>query len=284
VRQTDLPSRSDPAWEGADLLLLTGLHEELEWLHRVFGIEFEGHIRLGTSYFVGELKRGSRNVRIVTLLQQEKGLTNSAITATKALCTWKPTVAVMTGICAGVKGSVNLGDLVVATQCFEHSSGQLRDGAIIPLQNRVSTPPWLLNFLMTLTDSKDLQMQIRNGFGQSIPADAKPTIHYGSMACGPQVIKDKAYIDNLKNREHSLLAIDMESYGISLAASMCSTVSRPIHSLVVKGVCDFADSAKSDEWHDYCAYASATFVKAVLDRIFTRDRAYAVIKGVPDHG
>lgn len=284
MRQADLPSRSDPACEGADVLLLTGLHEELEWFNRVFRVEFEGIVRLGTTYLVGEFKQGSRSVRIVTLRQQEKGLTNSAITATKALCTWKPTVAVMTGICAGVKGSVNLGDLVVATQCFEHSSGQLRDGEMIPLQNRVSTPPWLLNFLMTLTDSKDLQMQIRNGFSQSIPADAKPTIHYGSMACGPQVIKDSAYIDHLKNREHSLLAIDMESYGISLAASMCSTVSRPIHSLVVKGVCDFADSAKSDEWHDYCAYASATFVKAVLDRIFTRDRAYAVIKGVPDHG
>lgn len=104
------------------------------------------------------------------------------------------------------------------------------------------------------------------------------------MACGPQAIKDKAYIDYLKSRGHSLLAVDIESCGISLAASMCSTFLRPINSLVVKGVCDFADSAKSDEWNEYCAYASAAFVSAVLDRIFARDRAFAWIKGVPDHG
>ena len=83
-----------------------------------------------------------------------------------------------------------------------------------------------------LTDSQDLQEQIRNGFGQSMPAEAKPTIHYGSMACGPQVVKDKSYVDLLKSKEHSLLAIDMESYGVALAASMRSTYSHPITHLV----------------------------------------------------
>jgi hypothetical protein len=84
-----------------------------------------------------------------------------------------------------------------------------------------------------LTDSQDLQEQIRNGFGQSMPAEAKPSIHYGSMACGPQVIKDRSYIDLLKGKEHSLLAIDLESYGVALAASMCCTYSQPITHLVV---------------------------------------------------
>jgi nucleoside phosphorylase len=284
VRQADSPSPSDPAWEQADILLMTGLHKELQWIQKVAGLEFERHVCLGTSYLVADVKRGSRNVRIVTLRQQEKGLTSAAITATKALCLWKPNLAVMTGICAGVQGSVNLGDLVVASQCFEHSSGQLRDGEMIPLQNRVSTPPWVLDFLMSLTDSQDLQKQIRNGFGQPMPADAKPTIHYGSMACGPQVIKDKSYVDLLKSKEHSLLAIDMESYGVALAASMCSTYSRPIIPLVVKGVCDFADSEKTDDWHDYCSYASASFVSAVLEQALSRDRAFAWITGVPELG
>ena len=84
-----------------------------------------------------------------------------------------------------------------------------------------------------LTDSQDLQEQIRNGFGQSMPAEAKPTIHYGSMACGPLVIKDRSYIDLLKGKEHLLLAIDMESCGVALAASMCSTYLHLITHLVV---------------------------------------------------
>lgn len=100
------------------------------------------------------------------------------------------------------------------------------------------------------------------------------------MACGPQVIKDQPYIDSLKSKEHSLLAIDMESYGIALAASMCSTYVRPIVPLIVKGVCDFADSEKTDVWHDYCSYASAAFLHAVLDRAISRERAYNWMKDI----
>jgi nucleoside phosphorylase len=75
----------------------------------------------------------------------------------------------------------------------------------------------------------------------------------------------------------------MESYGLALAASMCSTYSRSIIPLVVKGVCDFADSEKKDDWHDYCSYASAAFVRALLEQAMGRDKVYNWIKGAPDH-
>jgi hypothetical protein len=65
----------------------------------------------------------------------------------------------------------------------------------------------------------------------------------------------------LKSREHSLIGLDMESYGVVLAASMCSIHARSIVPLIVKGVCDFADSEKSDLWHDYCSYATYSWLK-----------------------
>jgi nucleoside phosphorylase len=276
---SDAYSNLNPIKDGADILIMTGLHEELHWLQNVFGCEFRRCSHLGTSYLVSKMTQADRSVRIVALRQQEKGLTSSAITATKALCHWKPRVAIMTGICAGVKGSVSLGDLVVATQCFEHSSGQLRDGELIPVQNRVSTPPWVLDFLMSVTDSQDVLQQTLPGFSQPLASDVRPVIHYGSMACGPQVIKDKSYIDLLKSKEHSLLAIDMESYGLALATSMCSTYKRTIIPLVVKGVCDYADKQKGDDWHDFCAYSSAAFVRYMLEIAMSRDKAYNMIKG-----
>lgn len=265
----------------ADILLLTGLHEELQWIQKVTGFEFQRRNCQGTSYLFADVNRGNRNVRIVTLRQLEKGLTTAAITATKALCIWKPSVVVMTGICAGVRGAVNLGDLIVATQCFEHSSGQLKDGQLIPLQNRVAIQPWLLDFLMSLTDSSTMLKKIQADYTHSLPDSFEANIYYGAMACGPQVVKDQSYIDQLKGREHSLLGLDMESYGVALAASMCSTHAHTIVPLIVKGVCDFADSGKSDHWHDYASYASASFVLAVLEQIFERDHAYSRLKGLP---
>ena len=282
MNQFVAPSAEGLPDDRADILLLTGLHEELQWIQRVTGFQFERRVRQGTSYLIADVTRGPRSVRIVTLRQLEKGLTTAAITTTKALCIWKPSVVVMTGICAGVRGCVDLGDLIVATQCFEHSSGQLNDGNLIPLQNRVVIQPWLLDFLMSLTDSSAILHQIQTGYTQPLPVGYKTNIHYGSMACGPQVIKDRSYIDQLKGREYSVVGLDMESYGVALAASMCSTHAHTIVPLIVKGVCDFADSDKSDDWHDYCSYASAAFVLTVLEQIFSRDHAFSRLKGLPD--
>ena len=262
----------------ADILLLTGLLEEQHWIQKVTGFEFSRVVREGTSYQVADVTRGTRKVRIVALRQLEKGLTTAAITATKALCIWKPSVVFMTGICAGVRGAVGLGDLVIASQCFEHSSGQLLDGHLVPLQNRVAMQPWLLDFLASLTDSPAMMQQIQAGYTKPLPNGFVSSIHYGTMACGPQVVKDQAYIDQLKAREYSLLGLDMESYGVALAASMCSTDMHTIVPLIVKGVSDYADSDKSDTWHDYCSYASASFVLALLEEIFSQDHAYFRLK------
>lgn len=66
----------------------------------------------------------------------------------------------------------------------------------------------------------------------------------------PQVVKDQSYISMLKSREHSLVGLVMESDGVALAPSMCSTHACSIVLLIVKGICDFADSEKSDLWYD----------------------------------
>lgn len=274
---------ADEQADKADVLLLTGLHQELEWVQRVIGLDFNRRMRGGTSYLCADITRGERSVRIVTQRQLEKGLTTAAVTATKGICIWRPRFVVMTGVCAGIRGAVDLGDLIVATQCFEHSSGQLIDGLLVPAQNRISIDAWLLDTLTYLTDSSSIIPDIQASYTAALPADSKTRIHYGSMACGPHVVKDKSYMDALKNREYSLLGLDMESYGVALAASMCSTHSHPVVPLIVKGVCDFADSEKGDLWHDYCSYASASFVLRLLEEVMLRDYAFSRITGLAEH-
>lgn len=263
----------------ADILLITGLTKELEWFSRTMGTEFRKVPRQGTSYLYGVHRVGDREVSIVAIRQLGKGLTSAAVAATKAICLWQPAMVVMTGICAGVEHSVELGDLVVASQCFEHSSGQLVDGEIIPLQNRIAMEPWLLDYLMSMSDTEGFMSAIQSGFPGELPDGFGSRIHYGSMACGPQVVKDPVYVGRLRSREHSLLALDMESYGVVLAASMCSTPARTVHAVVVKGVADYADVNKNDDWHDFAAYASAAFTRNVLDMTFDRPVAFAKLTG-----
>ncbi|MFN7900336.1 MAG: hypothetical protein ACK5N0_11855 [Synechococcaceae cyanobacterium] len=274
--ETNIPSNQR---QSADVLLLTGLHAEMHWAQRVLGVEFQRCLRQGTSYLRGEICRGDRCISIVTQRQLEKGLTSAAVTATKAICLWQPNFVVMTGICAGIRGAVELGDLIVATQCFEHTTGQRIEGDIVPAQNRIPIEIWLLDFIMALTDSVDLNPKLRSSFPHSLPQDLRSRIHYGSLACGPYVVKDAAYMESLKNREYSLLGLDMESYGVALAAKICSTHSRPVVPLIIKGVCDFADVSKSDDWHDYCAHASCALAMAILEEAMARGQGFDNLKG-----
>lgn len=140
----------------------------------------------------------------------------------------------MTGICAGVRRTTEPGDLAVATQCFAHATGPLIDGNLIPLQNRVSIQPWLLDFLILLTDSPSTLEQIRAGYGKPLPDQMATNVHGGGMACGPQVIKDKIYSEQLRSKEYFVVGLDMESYGVALAASMGSTHSHTIVPLILK--------------------------------------------------
>jgi nucleoside phosphorylase len=41
--------------------------------------------------------------------------------------------------------------------------------------------------------------------------------------------------------------------------------------IVVKGVCDYADSHKNKEWQDFAAATSASVVKALLERYIITD-------------
>jgi nucleoside phosphorylase len=261
----------------ADIVIITGLAAELDWFSRTIGVEFERIARQGTSYLRGIHRDGDRQISIVAVRQLDKGLTSAAVTATKAICLWQPSVVVMTGICAGVEKSVALGDLVVAVQCFEHASGQLVDGEILPLQNRISLEPWFLDYLRSISDSPSFVTAIQSGYPGSLPDDFAMRIHYGPMACGPHVVKDAKYMAKLRSHEHSLLALDMESYGVALAASMCSTPARTVHAVVVKGVVDYADGAKNDDWHDYAAYASAAYARHILEMTYHRPVALAQI-------
>ena len=59
--------------------------------------------------------------------------------------------------------------------------------------------------------------------------------------------------------------LDMESYAVVYAANH-SNDPKPIP-IIVKSVCDFADSQKSDDYQRFAAYTSCGFVKDLLEKV-----------------
>jgi nucleoside phosphorylase len=95
------------------------------------------------------------------------------------------------------------------------------------------------------------QIEKRNTRG-----DNYPRIHYGIVASGNQVVKDSYLRDNLRENDEAL-CVEMEAAGIM----------NNFPCLVIRGICDYADSHKNDEWHKYAATTAAAYAKELLSHV-----------------
>ena len=82
-------------------------------------------------------------------------------------------------------------------------------------------------------------------------------VHYGTIASGNQVIRDATERDRFSSELGGILCFEMEAAG-------------PINNfpcLVIRGICDYADSHKNNRWQAYAAGTSAACAKEVLSMI-----------------
>ncbi|KAF5857313.1 hypothetical protein ETB97_005962 [Aspergillus alliaceus] len=80
-------------------------------------------------------------------------------------------------------------------------------------------------------------------------------VHYGNVASGNSVLKDAKMRDvYAQDPELNILCFEMEAAGPM----------NNIPCLVIRGICDYCDSHKNDEWHKYAALAAAAYARELL--------------------
>lgn len=92
-----------------------------------------------------------------------------------------------------------------------------------------------------------------------IPRDDRdsdePEIHYGVIASGDKLVKDAAIRESIvQDAGEECICLEMEAAGL-MNSFPC---------LVVRGICDYADSHKSDRWQRYAAATAAAYAKEFL--------------------
>ncbi|PKY02828.1 purine and uridine phosphorylase [Aspergillus campestris IBT 28561] len=81
----------------------------------------------------------------------------------------------------------------------------------------------------------------------------EPVIHYGMIGSSNSVVKDSTTRDRLK-ADFNILCVEMEAAGL-MDSFPC---------LVIRGICDYADSHKSKRWQPYAAATAAAYAKELL--------------------
>jgi hypothetical protein len=90
----------------------------------------------------------------------------------------------------------------------------------------------------------------------------KPAIHFGLTASGDLVMKSGYHRDAIAAKER-VIAFEMEGPGVW----------DNFPTVVIKGVCDYADSHKNKKWQRYAAATAAACMKAFLNEWRVSDRS-----------
>lgn len=98
------------------------------------------------------------------------------------------------------------------------------------------------------------------------PSDPKrrrghPRVHRGAIASADTLQKDPAQRDLLRDK-WDVRAIEMEGSGFQNAAWMLGK-----DVMVIRGICDYCDAYKNDEWQPYASLTAAAYARAMIEML-----------------
>ena len=89
------------------------------------------------------------------------------------------------------------------------------------------------------------------------PRDEEVVSHYGTIASGNQTMKNAAERDRVSAELGGVLCFEREAAGL-MNSFPC---------LIIRGICDYADSHKNKRWQRYAAGIAAAYAREVLSMI-----------------
>ena len=218
-------------------------------------------------YDVAEFERDGKKRSIIHAKISEMGMP-AAATAMKVIFLFRPRYLIMVGIAAGVVKKEledqQYGDVVVADVIWNYSAGKFVSPDIAEIRYGD------VGFLPRST-SETIPEEIHPYLRKAVMSPENPCHAYiGPMACGSTVVANRELLEKqIYTQYHHTAGLDMESYAVVYAANHANDP-RPTP-IIVKSVCDFADSKKSDEYQRFAAYSSCEFAKFLYEKILPMD-------------
>ncbi|KAL3477052.1 nucleoside phosphorylase domain-containing protein [Aspergillus californicus] len=248
------------------------------------------------TYTLGSI--GGHNIVITCLPKGQVGNNSAANVAAQLVQTF-PAIkfGLLVGIGGGVPPKVRLGDIVISTPVDQYPGvvqwdfGKAEKDEFRRTGALNNPPSALLSALGELesihemegskvryyleemgkkwprleskyTTCENLEDPLSDSSDRTEDQDNDVHVHYGLIASGNQVIKDAKTRDEIN---HSLggnvLCFEMEAAGL-INNFPC---------LILRGICDYADSGKNKDWQEYAAAVAAAYAKEFLNFVQPSD-------------
>jgi nucleoside phosphorylase/CheY-like chemotaxis protein len=246
-----------------DIAIITALDKELKkilnlnWKWKEYPIQNDI-----TTYHIGQFQKGDQTIRIVAACTPQMGMCASSTLSMKLIHHFKPKYLIMSGIAAGIKGEVNLGDIMIADEIWDASSGKIKGDKekgtlFLPDPKHKTLNEDIKELLLNIKRKRKYLDDIRSQYQAEAPTSILD-IHIGPMTSVPAVIQSDKEVERIKSQSRKLIGLEMEAYGVFYSAAHAP---RPKPTPIsIKSVCDFANEEKEDSLQDYAAYTSASFI------------------------
>lgn len=199
---------------------------------------------------------------------------------------------VMCGIALGVprphdpERDVRLGDIVVGSGgVVHHSHRRVTDAGSARRGDPLPASPLLLRAVNELRAAalrgsepwRPLLDDLPSPLYRRPPSARECRVFHGRVGSGDELLRSATRRDELALAD-DLLAIEMEGAGAALGAALDGR-----ECLVVRGVSDYGDAAKSDVWRYAAALAAAAYARALLEALpGTEGSVAAQVLTLPD--
>lgn len=229
-------------------------------------------------YWFGTIKRyQNRPLSVVVTMVGEPRNVPCAICVEHVLNDFDVGLLMLVGIAAGPREKVKLGDAVAAERIYdyEHVRLELRKFFGIPtlLKKSLPRPQFTdvkknIKVALEIYDEHRMQAYFRELLQKvdrnkllHLSSEFTPRLHKGTIAAGEKLFADGSLSRMYKRADQRIRAGDQEDSGFVQVAEL-----KNIEWCVFRGICDYGDPTKGDNWHFAAALSAAaagiTFLKS----------------------
>lgn len=261
-----------------DVGIVCAIQEEFEMLLDAFGRQKWSDFELeGCAYRMKEICLTTENmqqVRVVAACSCNAGGVATAALASLMYGSLMVDYLFMTGITGGIErdGAIHLGDVVIAKSIQDYAAGKVTeksqgDVKLLKENSVMQANADLIGKMSEFVADSEVVERMNSRVKAAhlnVNDREQYAAHIAPTASGPFVMTSTSMVGELRQSERNLSAIDMEGYALYYTAHVYD---KP--ALWIKGVSDFMDSNKNDDYHKVASFASACLLLQ-----FIKDKLY----------
>ena len=267
--------------ESIDIAVITVIPSEIEAVFRIFEIDRSADIRrIGSLEYWASSIYSSVNGQYmsvaVTFLKDRAGTVEAGITATLVCEYLSPRLLTLVGIAAGAEGRCRIGDVIIPEVIHDITTKVRKPGGeLLPRRRSPKLDGRILSqFKLTPVDAQLLAQRteipknelenlrrLAQAAGLEESDIANPvSLKDGSIASDNLLLRDPDFFPEfMSSNDERIRALEMEAAGFVRACELAD-----IPWLVVRGVSDYGDDRKSDDFQSFAAVNAAICSRQVI--------------------